>query len=95
MFLPFFDALRRARIPVSLREYLAFIEGVAAGLVTYDVDGFYYLARTAMVKDERHLDRFDQAFAHVFGGLEQIRPRTCSRPPRSPPNGWRSSPRST
>jgi uncharacterized protein with von Willebrand factor type A (vWA) domain len=72
MFLPFFDALRRARIPVSLREYLAFIEGVAAGLVTYDVDGFYYLARTAMVKDERHLDRFDQAFAHVFGGLEQI-----------------------
>jgi uncharacterized protein len=72
MFLPFFDALRRARIPVSLREYLAFVEGVSAGLVTYDVDGFYYLARTAMVKDERHLDRFDQAFAHVFGGLEQI-----------------------
>jgi uncharacterized protein with von Willebrand factor type A (vWA) domain len=72
MFLPFFDALRDARIPVSLREYLAFIEGVSAGLVTYDVDGFYYLARTAMVKDERHLDRFDQAFAHVFGGLEQI-----------------------
>ena len=57
---------------MSLREYLAFIEGVSAGLVTYDVDGFYYLARAAMVKDERHLDRFDQAFAHVFGGLEQI-----------------------
>jgi hypothetical protein len=74
LFLPFFDALRRARIPVSLREYLAFIEGVAAGLVTYDVDGFYYLARAAMVKDERHLDRFDRAFAHVFGGLEQITP---------------------
>ncbi len=72
MFLPFFDALRRARIPVSLREYLAFIEGVSVGLVTYDVDGFYYLARAAMVKDERHLDRFDQAFAHVFGGLENI-----------------------
>ena len=45
---------------------------MSAGLVTYDVDGFYYLARAAMVKDERHLDRFDQAFAHVFGGLEQI-----------------------
>ncbi len=72
MFLPFFDALRRARIPVSLREYLSFVEGVGAGLVTYDVDGFYYLARTAMVKDERHLDRFDQAFAHAFSGLEQI-----------------------
>jgi uncharacterized protein with von Willebrand factor type A (vWA) domain len=74
MFLPFFDALRRARIPVSLREYLSFIEGVSAGLVTYDVDGFYFLARAAMVKDERHLDRFDQAFAHVFGGLEAITP---------------------
>ncbi|MCT4684152.1 MAG: VWA domain-containing protein [Roseicyclus sp.] len=74
MFLPFFDTLRSARIPVSLREYLAFLEGVSAGLVTYDVDGFYYLARTAMVKDERHLDRFDQCFAHAFGGLEQITP---------------------
>ncbi|MBL4627932.1 MAG: VWA domain-containing protein [Roseicyclus sp.] len=72
MFLPFFQTLRAARIPVSLREYLAFLEGVSRGLVTYDVDGFYYLARTAMVKDERHLDRFDQAFAQAFGGLEQI-----------------------
>ncbi|MBF9041698.1 VWA domain-containing protein [Rhodobacterales bacterium HKCCE4037] len=72
MFLPFFEALRAARIPVSLREYLAFLEGMSRGLVTYDVDGFYYLARTAMVKDERHLDRFDQAFAHAFSGLESI-----------------------
>jgi hypothetical protein len=45
---------------------------MAAGLVTYDVDGFYYLARTAMVKDERHIDRFDQAFAAAFEGLENI-----------------------
>ncbi len=74
MFLPFFDTLRRARIPVSLREYLAFLDGVSAGLVTYDIDGFYFLARATMVKDERHLDRFDQAFAHAFGGLEQITP---------------------
>ncbi|MDP2086992.1 MAG: VWA domain-containing protein [Gemmobacter sp.] len=72
MFLPFFDALRRAGVPVSLREYLAFLEGMAAGLVTYDVDGFYYLARTAMVKDERHIDRFDRAFAAAFSGLENI-----------------------
>jgi hypothetical protein len=72
MFLPFFETLRMARIPVSLREYLAFLEGVSRGLVTYDIDGFYYLARTAMVKDERHLDRFDQAFSHAFAGLEQI-----------------------
>ena len=72
MFLPFFETLRAARIPVSLREYLAFLEGLSKGLVTYDVDGFYYLARAAMVKDERHLDRFDQAFAASFSGLETI-----------------------
>jgi uncharacterized protein with von Willebrand factor type A (vWA) domain len=48
-------------------------------LVTYDVDGFYYLARAALVKDERHLDRFDQAFAHVFGGSNRSRPRMCDR----------------
>ena len=72
MFLPFFDALRRQGVPVSLREYLAFLEGVGAGLVTYDVDGFYYLARTAMVKDERHIDRFDRAFAAAFSGLEAV-----------------------
>ena len=74
MFLPFFEALRRHAVPVSLREYLTFLEGVKAGLVTYDVDGFYYLARSAMVKDERHIDRFDRAFAMAFEGLEAITP---------------------
>lgn len=72
MFVPFFQTLREAGIPVSLREYLGFLEGMKAGLVTYEVEGFYYLARTAMVKDERHLDRFDQAFAKTFEGLENI-----------------------
>ncbi|SEN00476.1 hypothetical protein SAMN05216227_100614 [Pseudorhodobacter antarcticus] len=76
MFLPFFDTLRRHGVPVSLREYLSFLEGVAAGLVTYDVDGFYYLARLTMVKDERHLDRFDQAFAASFKGLQSIPPQS-------------------
>ena len=72
MFLPFFLTLRKTGVPVSLREYLGFLEGVLAGLVTYDATGFYYLARTAMVKDERHLDRFDRAFAEAFQGLEAI-----------------------
>jgi uncharacterized protein with von Willebrand factor type A (vWA) domain len=73
MFLPFFDNLRTSGVPVSLREYLSFLEGMSAGLVTYDVEGFYYLARTAMVKDERNLDKFDRAFAASFKGLEEIR----------------------
>ncbi|APX88479.1 VWA domain-containing protein [Brevirhabdus pacifica] len=72
MFLPFFEKLRESGIPVSLREYLAFLAGMKAGIVTYDVEGFYFLARTSMVKDERHLDRFDRAFASAFKGLEDI-----------------------
>ena len=72
MFLRFFETLRKTGVPVSLREYLAFLEAMGTGLVDYDVDGFYYLARTAMVKDERHLDRFDRAFAESFRGLDNV-----------------------
>jgi uncharacterized protein len=72
MFIPFFLELKAARIPVSLREYLTMLEGLESDLVTWDVEGFYYLARAAMVKDERHIDRFDQVFAHVFKGLEAV-----------------------
>ncbi|UXX83435.1 vWA domain-containing protein [Roseovarius pelagicus] len=72
MFLPFFETLRKSGLPVSLREYLTFLDGVSAGLATYDVEAFYYLARAAMVKDERHIDRFDRAFAHSFQGLDAI-----------------------
>lgn len=72
MFIPFFLELKAARVPVSLREYLSLMEGLDAGLVDYDVEGFYYLARAALVKDERHIDRFDQVFAHAFKGVEAL-----------------------
>jgi uncharacterized protein len=72
MFLPFFENLRSTGIPVSLREYLSFLEGMNRGLVTYDIDGFYYFSRAAMVKDERHLDKFDRAFASSFKGVESL-----------------------
>ena len=72
MFIPFFLELKAARVPVSLREYLALLEGMEADLVTYDVEGFYYLARAILVKDERHIDRFDRVFSHVFQGVDAI-----------------------
>jgi uncharacterized protein len=72
MFIPFFLELKAARVPVSLREYLTLLEGMDAGLVQFDVEGFYYLARAALVKDERHIDRFDQVFAHIFKGIEAL-----------------------
>lgn len=72
MFIPFFLELKAARVPVSLREYLSLLEGMEKGLVAYDVEGFYYLARAALVKDERHIDRFDQVFSQVFKGVEAV-----------------------
>lgn len=72
MFLPFFETLRGAGIPVSLREFLTFLEALRAGVALYDIEGFYHLARASMVKDERHIDRFDKAFSETFSGLEAI-----------------------
>ncbi|MBU3001522.1 VWA domain-containing protein [Roseovarius nubinhibens] len=72
MFLPFFETLRKTGVPVSLREFLTFLEAMRASLVTYDPEAFYYLARSAMVKDERHIDRFDRAFSASFSGLENL-----------------------
>ena len=75
MFLPFFQTLREEGVPVSLREFLTFLEGMAAGIVIYDPDGFYDLARMCMVKDERHIDRFDRAFAlHLRNTLGRVAP---------------------
>ena len=70
MFLTFFAELRGASVPVSLKEYLTLIEGLGKGLASYSTEEFYYLSRTALVKDERNLDRFDRVFSHVFKGLD-------------------------
>ena len=72
MFNVFFSTLRKADVPVSLKEYLTLLEAVKAGCAGWSVDGFYYLSRAALVKDERHLDRFDQVFGHVFQGIELL-----------------------
>ncbi|MEM7616563.1 MAG: VWA domain-containing protein, partial [Pseudomonadota bacterium] len=72
MFPSFFDNLRSANVPVSLREYLSFLDALRRGLGEGSAETFYFLARSAMVKDERHLDRFDRAFAQSFAGLEAM-----------------------
>jgi uncharacterized protein with von Willebrand factor type A (vWA) domain len=70
MFFSFFVALRQARVPVSLREYLTLLEGMRKRVAAFDLDGFYFLSRTTLVKDERHLDRFDRVFGQCFNGIE-------------------------
>lgn len=71
MFFNFFLELRTAGVPVSIKEYLTLIGAMEKGCAEYSVDKFYYLSRSALVKDERNLDRFDQVFGHVFQGLER------------------------
>lgn len=69
MFTTFFYELRDARLPVSLKEYLTLLGAMDKGVADYSIDHFYYLARATLVKDERHLDRFDLVFAKVFEGV--------------------------
>lgn len=66
----FFLALRDARLPVSIKEYLMLLDAMKAGVSDMRVETFYYLSRSALVKDESHIDRFDQVFGHVFKGLD-------------------------
>ena len=70
MFVHFFHDLKSAQIPVSLREYLTLLEGLDRHVIGHKVDEFYYLARACLVKDERHLDKFDQVFSKTFEGIE-------------------------
>jgi uncharacterized protein with von Willebrand factor type A (vWA) domain len=81
----FFLMLRAAGVPVSITEFLALLEALSQGTVTFAglpakgtvpsanlpaIDQFYFLARSILVKDERHFDRFDRAFAAHFRGAE-------------------------
>src|SRR5215475_10617973 len=70
MFATFFHELKAAKVPVTLKEYLTLMEALEADLADRSVEHFYYLSRASLVKDERHLDKFDRVFGHVFKGLE-------------------------
>ncbi|MBV8120019.1 MAG: VWA domain-containing protein, partial [Alphaproteobacteria bacterium] len=72
MFFSFFTELRAARVPVSLREYLTLLEAMNERIAAFLVEDFYFVARTALVKDERHLDRFDRVFGQCFKGIETL-----------------------
>ncbi|MDE2109597.1 MAG: VWA domain-containing protein [Alphaproteobacteria bacterium] len=72
MFFQFFDELRAAKVPVTLKEYLALMDALSKDVIARKVEEFYYLSRTALVKDEKNLDKFDRVFAHVFEGLESL-----------------------
>jgi hypothetical protein len=68
----FLIELRDAKLPVSLKEFLTLMEAMKRGVASWRVDDFYYLARAALVKDEKHLDKFDRVFGHYFKGIETL-----------------------
>src|SRR6202161_4091921 len=72
MFATFFHELKAAGLPVTLTEYLTLMEAMEKDLAGRRVEGFYYLSRSALVKDERNLDKFDRVFGHLFKGLDLI-----------------------
>jgi len=85
MLAQFIFALRTAGIPASITEYLTLLRGMKEGVADYSVDDFYHLSRATLVKDERHLDRFDRVFGEVFKGLEPPEPGEA---PRGLPEEW-------
>ena len=72
MLVTFFLSLKRAGVPVSVREFLVLLEAMTCGLAFGSIDDFYRLSRTSLVKDEQYFDRFDRAFGAFFKELESF-----------------------
>ena len=72
MFLNFFIELRNIKVAVSLREYLSLLDCLDKNVISFKVENFYYLSRASLIKNEKHIDRFDLVFSKVFKGIEDI-----------------------
>ncbi|MGX4642083.1 vWA domain-containing protein [Massilia sp. SYSU DXS3249] len=72
MLIDFFFALRNAKVPVSIKEFLTLLEALEKSVIAPSLDEFYYLARLTLVKDEAHFDKFDRAFGSYFKGIEAV-----------------------
>ena len=72
MLINFFLTLRKYKVPVSIRELMDVLAALQGKLVYANIDDFYLLSRTCMVKDEKHYDKFDRAFSAYFKGLEDL-----------------------
>ncbi|GLR62905.1 vWA domain-containing protein [Marinospirillum insulare] len=72
MLIDFFEEVRAAGVPATPRELLDLIRGLQADLAFAEIDDFYLLARTCLVKDEKYYDRFDLAFSSYFKGIGSL-----------------------
>ncbi len=71
MLIDFFFALRSARLPVTIPEYLSLLEAIKGDVIGPSLDEFYHLARMTLVKNEAHFDKFDRAFSTYFRGVTE------------------------
>jgi len=69
MLIEFFLKLKAGGVPVSIKEFLILIEALAKRVAFGSMEEFYYLARAALVKDEKYYDRYDRVFAAYFKGI--------------------------
>jgi uncharacterized protein with von Willebrand factor type A (vWA) domain len=72
MLIEFFLILRKYKLKTSIRELLDLINALKKQVIFADIDAFYLLARTILVKDETQYDRFDKAFADYFSGIQDL-----------------------
>jgi uncharacterized protein with von Willebrand factor type A (vWA) domain len=68
----FFLKLKDHKLPVSIKEWLTLLEALQKDVISPSIDEFYYLSRTALVKDEANFDKFDRAFGEYFQGVESV-----------------------
>ena len=54
MLINFFFTLRKYKLPVTIRELMDLLQGLKSQLVYANLDDFYLLSRTALVKDEKN-----------------------------------------
>ncbi|MEK9916813.1 MAG: VWA domain-containing protein [Betaproteobacteria bacterium] len=81
MLLDFFYRLKDGGVPVSVKEYLTLIEAMQARVARETVEDFYFLSRSAFIKDESMYDRFDKIFGEYFNGIESLPEDFLSRIP--------------
>ena len=69
VFTDFFYNLKKRNVPVSLTEWMVFIEALQRNFIDCSSKKFYYLARALLVKKESQFDNFDEAFLETFRGV--------------------------
>jgi uncharacterized protein with von Willebrand factor type A (vWA) domain len=72
MLINLFHTVRSAGVPCTLRELLDLLGALEKNVAFADMNDFYFLARTVLVKDEKHYDKFDRAFDIYFKGIESL-----------------------